>query len=114
MSLTDASGPRTLPIINNRRKAAASSSSRKSSTAAPDSVVDYKPPGPPEETGKHRYVFLVFAPRNSTSAPLNLSAPKERKHWGTGEEGGGVRDWAKENGLVPVGANFIYAQNEKQ
>jgi len=59
-------------------------------------VVEYKPPGPPPKTEK-----------------LHLSKPEERKHWG-GEEGRGVQKWAKENGLVAVGANFIYAQNEKQ
>lgn len=68
-----------------------------------DDVMEYKPPGPPPKTGKHRYVFLVFAPTNGTTLPLNLSKPKDRQHWGTGEERGGVRDWAKENELVPVG-----------
>jgi phosphatidylethanolamine-binding protein (PEBP) family uncharacterized protein len=68
-----------------------------------DEVMEWKPPGPPPKTGKHRYVFLVFAPRNGTTLPLNLSKPKARKHWGTGKEGGGVRQWAKENSLVPVG-----------
>lgn len=82
--------------------------------SGPDDVVEYKPPGPPPKTGKHRYVFLVFAPKNGTTEPLNLSKPKDRQHWGTGEEGGGVRNWAEENGLVPVAANFIYSQNKKQ
>jgi len=79
-----------------------------------DEVVAYKPPGPPPKTGKHRYVFLVFAPENGTTEPLELSKPKDRQHWGTGEERGGVRDWAGENGLVPVAANFIYSKNKKQ
>ncbi|KAF2200154.1 PEBP-like protein [Delitschia confertaspora ATCC 74209] len=77
-------------------------------------VMEYKPPGPPPKTGKHRYVFLVFAPSNSTSLPLTLSKPKDRKHWGYDGERKGVRKWAEENGLVPVGANFIYAQNDEQ
>ncbi|KAL0934130.1 phosphatidylethanolamine-binding protein [Colletotrichum truncatum] len=80
---------------------------------AVEDVVEYKPPGPPVRTGKHRYVFLVWIPANGTTERLNLSKPEERKHWG-GEEGRGVRNWAKENGLIPVAANFIYAQNEKQ
>ncbi|KAH7379236.1 phosphatidylethanolamine-binding protein [Phaeosphaeria sp. MPI-PUGE-AT-0046c] len=84
------------------------------SHASPDDVVEYKPPGPPKKTGKHRYVFIVFAPRNGTSETLWLEKPGERKHWGTGKERGGVRDWAGRNGLVPVAANFIYAQNKKQ
>ncbi|USP76915.1 Carboxypeptidase Y inhibitor [Curvularia clavata] len=77
-------------------------------------IMPYKPPGPPPKTGKHRYVFLVFAPKNGTTEPLYPSKPQDRKHWGTGKEGGGVREWATENGLVPVAANFIYAENEKQ
>lgn len=43
-----------------------------------------------------------------------MSKPTDRQHWGTGDEGGGVRDWAKENELVPVAANFIYSQHKKQ
>jgi len=80
----------------------------------PDQVIEYKPPGPPKKTGKHRYVFLVFAPKNGTTAPLHLIKPKDRRHWGTGKERGGVRDWARENGLVPVAANFVYSQHKKQ
>ncbi|KAL6703730.1 hypothetical protein ACN47E_009111 [Coniothyrium glycines] len=80
----------------------------------PQDVIAYKPPGPPPKTGKHRYVFLVFAPKNGTSEPLHLSRPGDRQHWGTGRERGGVRDWAVKNGLVPVAANFLYAQNKKQ
>jgi phosphatidylethanolamine-binding protein (PEBP) family uncharacterized protein len=82
--------------------------------SSPDDVMPYKAPGPPPKTGKHRYVFLVFAPRNGTAEPLRLSKPKERQHWGTGDERGGVRDWAERNGLVAVGAEFLYAENEKQ
>lgn len=80
----------------------------------PDDVMEYKPPGPPPKTGKHRYVFLVFAPKNETTDPLHLSKPEDRQHWGTGKEGGGVREWAGDNGLVPVAANFIYSKNKKQ
>jgi phosphatidylethanolamine-binding protein (PEBP) family uncharacterized protein len=83
-------------------------------TSGSDNVMPYKAPGPPPKTGKHRYVFLVFAPKNGTSETLYLSKPKERQHWGFGEEGKGVRDWAAENELVSVGAQFVYAKNEKQ
>jgi phosphatidylethanolamine-binding protein (PEBP) family uncharacterized protein len=85
-----------------------------STDAGLDDVVEYKPPGPPPKTGKHRYVFLVFAPKNGTTDALHLSKPSDRKHWGTGEKGGGVREWAEGNGLVPVAANFIYSENKKQ
>ncbi|KAI0889452.1 PEBP-like protein [Annulohypoxylon maeteangense] len=77
-------------------------------------IISYRPPGPPPETGKHRYVFLLLAPVNGTTDPLNLSKPSDRRNWGTGKARHGVRDWAKENGLQPVAANFVYAQNEKQ
>ena len=33
---------------------------------------------------------------------------------GYGEQGKGVKEWAKENHLEPVGANFFYAENKKQ
>jgi phosphatidylethanolamine-binding protein (PEBP) family uncharacterized protein len=68
-----------------------------------DEIMPYKPPGPPEKTGKHRYVFLVFTPANGTTDKLHLSKPRDRQHWGYGEEGRGVRDWARDNGLLPVG-----------
>ncbi|KAK3308455.1 phosphatidylethanolamine-binding protein [Chaetomium strumarium] len=80
-----------------------------------DEVTSYKPPGPPKGTGKHRYVFLAFVPSNGTTDKLHLVKPSDRKHWGYDPEKGktkGVREWAAENGLAPVGANFIYAENE--
>ena len=66
-------------------------------------VWDYKPMGPPSKTGEHRYLFLVMTPANGTTDPLNLSKPEVRQNWGTGKKGNGVKQWAKENGLVPVG-----------
>ncbi|KAI9713297.1 MAG: hypothetical protein M1812_006656 [Candelaria pacifica] len=76
-------------------------------------VVEYMAPSPPPKTGKHRYVFLVFEPADGKSA-TNLTVPEDRKHWGTGKARHGVRQWASENGLVPVGANFFYSQNDEQ
>lgn len=67
-------------------------------------VMEYKPPSPPEKTGKHRYVFLAFVAANGTEDELHPSKPGARKHWGyDGDEVRGVRQWAGENGLVPVG-----------
>jgi len=68
-----------------------------------EEVMEYKPPGPPPKTGKHRYVFLAFAPANGTTKKLHLSKPEDRKHWGFGKADMGVRQWAAENGLAPVG-----------
>ncbi|KAK5694257.1 carboxypeptidase Y inhibitor [Elasticomyces elasticus] len=77
-------------------------------------IVEYKPPGPPPKTGKHRYVFVALAPKNGTTEKLSLSKPGGRQHWGYGKERQGLRRWAEENGLGVVGANFVYEQNEKQ
>ena len=70
---------------------------------------EYLPPGPPPKTGAHRYVFVLLEGDGS-----NLRPPTDRRHWGYGEPRHGVRDWAEENGLTVVGANFFFAQNEKQ
>jgi len=83
-----------------------------------DEVVSYKPPAPPQGTGPHRYVLLAFVPSNGTTDRLHLSRPEGRKRWGFDPphkgETKGVREWAEENGLAPVGANFIYAKHERQ
>ncbi|KAK0727669.1 phosphatidylethanolamine-binding protein [Lasiosphaeria miniovina] len=82
-----------------------------------DEIMPYKAPGPPEKTGKHRYVLLAFAPQSGTTEQLHLSKPSDRQHWGYEPDDGetrGVRDWAKENGLVPVAANFIYSKHKNQ
>lgn len=70
-----------------------------------EDLIPYKPPGPPEKTGKHRYVLIVFAPANGTTDPLDLKKPDDRQHWGYEYDGEsvGVRRWSVENGLVPVG-----------
>ncbi|KAL4732135.1 carboxypeptidase Y inhibitor [Fusarium chlamydosporum] len=77
-------------------------------------IIKYKAPAPPPKTGKHRYVFLAFTAANGTTDKLHLTKPKERKHWGSDHAEHGVREWAHENGLAPVAANFIYAMNEEQ
>ncbi|OAP55576.1 hypothetical protein AYL99_10549 [Fonsecaea erecta] len=77
--------------------------------AKPGELEEYLPPGPPPKTGAHRYVFVLLKGDASTLEP-----PSDRKHWGYGKPRHGVRDWAKENDLTVVGANFFYAQNEKQ
>lgn len=70
---------------------------------------EYLPPSPPPKTGAHRYVFVLLEGDAS-----KLKAPEDRKHWGYGKVRRGVRDWAKENDLTVVGANFFFAQNKKQ
>jgi len=72
-------------------------------------VVEYKPPAPPKKTGPHRYVFVLLKGDNT-----NVTAPSDRSHWGTGKARHGVRDWAKNEGLEVVAANFFYAEHKKQ
>lgn len=72
-------------------------------------VESYYPPAPPKKTGPHRYVFVLLEGDVSHLVP-----PKERPHWGYGKERHGVRDWANQNNLTVVGANFFFAQNKKQ
>ncbi|KAL2066534.1 hypothetical protein VTL71DRAFT_2605 [Oculimacula yallundae] len=71
--------------------------------------VDYKPPGPPPKTGFHRYVFVVLE-----GDTTNLTAPSERQHWGTGKVRHGVRDWAEQEDLKVVGANWFVEEDEEQ
>ncbi|MCJ1228971.1 hypothetical protein MMC12_005635 [Toensbergia leucococca] len=72
-------------------------------------LIPYAPPAPPPKTGKHRYVFVLLS-----GETRNITAPGERQHWGYGKKRTGVQRWADEMGLKVVGANFFYAQNEKQ
>lgn len=79
-----------------------------------DVLID-KPPGPPKDTGKHRYVFVLMAGDIS-----ELESPKDRRHWGYGKGKGkhgretrGVQKWSEENGLTVVGANWFEAEYEK-
>ena len=89
------------------------------------------PPAPPKGTGKHRYVFVLLASKDDDNGRKDLNRPKDRPHWGYGAMGKGVREWAFENDLVPLGekrancnlknpnilintaANFFYAKAGK-
>lgn len=88
-----------------------------SAGSKPTELMSYYPPAPPPKTGYHRYVFVLLAPEADTKGARDsagLKKPKERPHWGYGKIGKGVRDWAEDNGLTPVAANFFYAKNKKQ
>lgn len=63
-------------------------------------LIKYMGPAPPEKTGKHRYVFLLY--RNPSSGG-RLEGPSERKRWGNDEPRKGVRQWAEKYGLKLVG-----------
>ncbi|KAI9838697.1 MAG: hypothetical protein M1819_005011 [Sarea resinae] len=109
-------------IITNVPLSPSSSPEKVSSTEAQTAaqglkeLIPYAPPAPPPKTGSHRYAFLAFAPKSSqvAGAGTNLTVPSDRKNWGTGEPRHGVRQWAAENGLVPVGGNFFYSANDEQ
>lgn len=77
-----------------------------------NTLLPYVGPGPPEKTGKHRYVFLLY----KQDPLVKLSPPNDRPNWGTGVAGSGVRDWIKKNGGLTrlLAVNFFYAQNEIQ
>lgn len=75
-------------------------------------LVKYEGPGPPPNTGKHRYVFLLY----KQAPDIEFPAPKDRPTWGTGIAGLGVRDWINKYGAGSklLGVNFFYAKNEVQ
>lgn len=83
----------------------ARSSAASAGSKAIEEIMPYKPPGPPPKTGKHRYVFVALVPKNGTSAPLHLSKPGDRQHWGYKKERQGLRLWAEENGLEVIGVS---------
>jgi len=56
-------------------------------------------PAPPEKTGKHRYVFLLYKNENSKK----LEGPSRRKKWGNDDYRKGARQWSDKYGLSLVG-----------
>lgn len=66
-----------------------------------------KSPAPPKKTGHHRYVFTLLEGVNT-----NLRVPAERKNFGAGENGHGVQDWAKNQSLQVIGANWFLEKHE--
>ncbi len=74
-----------------------------------DEILSYVGPAPPEGTGKHRYVFLLYKqPQGKT----DLKPPTDRPNWGLGKPAVGVDEWASENGLELFAVNFFYAENK--
>lgn len=73
-------------------------------------LVPYMGPGPPEKTGKHRYVFVLL--RETKPQPTKYEG--DRARWGTQTNGYGLKEYAAEHGLIPVAVNFFYAQNDVQ
>lgn len=68
-------------------------------------LIPYMGPGPPEKTGFHRYVFILFEGTTNKK-------PSDRPNWGFGKPGAGVRDWLEGQSLKPVTLNYFVAQND--
>jgi len=73
--------------------------------ASAKSLLSYVGPAPPQGTGLHRYVFILFEGESSKT-------PADRPNWGFGKPGAGVREWIEDQDLKPVGLNFFVAKNE--
>ena len=71
-------------------------------------LVEYLPPSPPPGTGKHRYVFVLLASGSEDDHASEPNKPTDRPHWGYGKVGAGVREFCKDNNLVPVGMSVVY------
>lgn len=70
-------------------------------------MAEYIGSGPPEGTGMHRYIFLVYR----QSGRINPDQPVVRKTALTGRIKFKVRDFAKKYNLgEPVAANYYQAQ----
>lgn len=78
-----------------------------SSSSSLTEIMPYKAPGPPPKTGAHRYLFVALAPLNGTTERLHLSTPRDRQRWGYEGQRAGLREWARENGLIVVG-EFLF------
>ena len=72
-------------------------------------LVEYLPPSPPPGTGKHRYIFVLLASEGDDDRTSEPEKPTDRPHWGYGKVGAGVREFCKDNNLVPVGMPIPYS-----
>ncbi|KAL3234270.1 Carboxypeptidase Y inhibitor [Nakaseomyces bracarensis] len=71
--------------------------------------IDYMGPGPPKDTGLHRYIFLLYKQNRPSS---NFTKVKDRQNWGYGTPGTGVAKWAKENNLELLASNYFVCQKK--
>lgn len=63
-------------------------------------------PAPPEGTGPHRYVFLVYSQPVDRTPVLGVDGDDKRPSYD-------VQKFARDNELELIGANFYYAENKK-
>ena len=71
----------------------------------------YIGPGPPQGTGLHRYIFLLFKQATGTKG-AEFTKVKERFNWGYGKPGVGIDIYAKANNLTLIAANYFLAENK--
>lgn len=71
--------------------------------------IDYMGPGPPPNTGLHRYVFLLYKQNGPSSGFTQI---KDRPNWGYGTPATGVEKWATENNLTLLAANYFVSQKK--
>lgn len=75
-------------------------------------ILSYIGPGPPKGTGLHRYTFILY----SSPKGIKVTGPSQdnRRTWGSGIPGFGVRDWYKKEKIemIVLGANFFNSKND--
>ena len=83
-------------------------------------LIPYMGPGPPPETGLHRYVFILYrqygsgasASASANGAPdFTALSSENRACWGSGVAGAGAQEYAAVHRLRPVAVNFFYAEH---
>lgn len=76
-----------------------------------DVRLPYVGPGPPKDTGLHRYIFLLFKEPTDKKSFTQM----DRINWGFGTPATGVEKWLAENGngFELLAVNFFLAQNEE-
>lgn len=73
-------------------------------------VIKHMGPGPPKNTGDHRYIWMLFeeVEKNQTFSPIN-----DRINWGYNTPATGIERWATENNLKLLAMNFFFAENDE-
>jgi len=75
-----------------------------------DDLMKYIGPRPKEDTGIHKYVFILFRQPYGHFPPHKL---KFRENWGSMHPSHhGVASWANYYALQPIGINFFTSSNE--
>lgn len=71
-----------------------------------DTAFEYVGAGPPQGTGLHRYIYLLYNQKDRIETPTTV--PKTSRE---GRKNFNVRDWAKQHNLgQPIAVNFFKAQ----